>query len=372
MKKIIITLISAVLALALCSCDPGILTPATSAEPSSTRDHNTLPEIETETQIPVTDTKEVTTEAETEPPVTEIGEYTVIDIALAASKGSSGTLYIYSDGTYKAVLAMSSSELGVASRSEITENGTCRSDDGVNLVCTVSQLSVKISFDNDADRSDALEALNYLQEIDAVSPEYVSSYEKACGEEGLSASTAEAASDPFLSTFVADTETKVFLDKEKSLAYDVTVKYDLPDGVYRIEEEGCVLTLDPNGNAGECSLDFSLYGDDGDGLGRYTNSTVLKGTYVRNGDTVTCTIKGELTVLRYDSAESQQAYLDALEEEYANGEIIEEVYNYNKATASEEGRYLDYGSDTDEYKLFVIDLTHAAVFTSTPSQEYEQ
>ena len=372
MKKIIVALIIAALAFVFCSCDPGIADPASSAEHSTVTGHDTLPDIDPETQTPDTEQKEITTEAETEPPVTEIGEYTVINTALAASKDSSGTLYIYSDGTYKASLIMVSSELGVASRFEITESGTFRSSDEVNLICTASRISVKVYFDNDTDRSEALETLKYLQEIDAVSEGYVSSYEKACGQDGLSATAAEAASDEFLSTFTEDKDTEVFLDKEKSIAYDVTVKYDLPDGVYRIEEEGCVLTLDPNGNAGECSLDFSLYGDDGDGLGRYTESTILKGTYVRDGDTVTCTIKGELTVLRYDSPESQQAYLDALEEAYANGEIIDDVYNYNKSTASEEGRYLDYGSDTDEYKVFVMDLTHSAVFTSTPSQEFEQ
>ncbi len=372
MKKIIITFISAVLAFVLCSCSTGIIAPASSAEPSPVTDRDTLPVIDPETQVTDTEPGEVTTEAETEPPVTEIGEYTVINTVLAASKDSSGALHIYSDGTYKASLVLISSEFGVPSRFKITESGRFRSSDEVNLICTVSQISVKIYFDNDADRSEALETLKYLQEIDAASAEYVSSYEKACGQDGVSATAAEAASDDFLSTFTEDKDTEVFLDKEKSLAYDVTVKYDLPDGVYRIEEEGCVLTLDPAGDSGECSLDFSLYGDDGDGLGHYTDSTILKGTYVRDGDTVVCTIKGELTVLRYDSPESQQAYLEALEEAYAGGEIIEEVYNYNKSKASEEGRYLDYGSDTDEYKAFVIDLTHSAVFTSTPSQEYEQ
>jgi hypothetical protein len=52
--------------------------------------------------------------------------------------------------------------------------------------------------------------------------------------------------------------------------------------------------------------------------------------------------------------------------------MLEEVYVYNTAIASDEGRFLDYGDTPDEYGLFVIDITHAAVFTYTPSEEYAE
>lgn len=372
MKKMIVAAIAAALVIILCSCEPGIFYPITTDAPETTQKSETEPVTEEKTEAPETEPQPVTTEAETEAPVTEIGEYTVIDTALIAHNGSSGTLRLYSDNTYTAELTLVSGEFGVEFTTVNTERGTYETSDGINLVCSCTDILVKISFKSESDKKEEIDSLKLLCDIDMISFEYVESFERACGKDGYSATVREAENDPFLSTFLPDGETKVFLDKEKTLAYDVTVKYDLPDGSYRIEEEGCVLTLDPDGKAGECSLEFALYGDDGDELGPYSDITVLKGTYKRNGSVVTCTINCEITFLKYDSPESQQLYLANLEELFGNGHILEEVYNYNKAVASEEGRYLDYGGNTDEYVAYVIDITHAAVFTSSPSQEYQE
>ncbi len=373
MKQTVAIILSALLAFTLFSC-AGVNTPEDTKIPVTVTDSPaTVPVSEAPSSEPLdTEDHATQTEAVTEARVTETGVYKVISTDLSSSEGSYGSLTLYSDNTYKAEFRLSSAEYGVRSETALTEYGIYTPSDGDELTCTPKRLSVKISYENESDKKIASETLGVLCGMGALTEAYVASYEKACGE-GIDATVEEAGEDEFLSGMISGGDkTEVLLDRDEKLAYDVTVRYDLPEGKYRIAEEGCTLTLDADGKAGECTLEFELSGDDGDGLGRYSNLTLLKGTYERNGGNVKCIIKGELTLLKYDSEESQKEYLRNIEEEYANGDMLEEVYVYNKEIASDEGRFLDYGDTPDEYGLFVIDITHAAVFTYTPSEEYAE
>ena len=370
MKRIVVAVLITALILSVCSCNRGngtdtpVSTSAlTDRAAASDTGGQTLPGDETN----VTD---VLTETETSAPDFNGEPYSVISTAVAASAEHSGEIKFYEDRTYTSETVTVSSELGVRAKTKAVERGTFETSDGVNLLCSVSEITLYITFDSEEDREIAFDALDFLLSIKIIDYDYYCSYDRSCEYDGYTAPVEEALYDPFLSSFVNENGTKMLLDKDKKLAYDVNVTYDLPDRRYRIEDEGCTVTLDPDGKTGECTLEFVLSGDNKDGLGTYSDITVLKGTYVRNGNSITCRINGELTKLKYDSEESQKQYIKKLEEDFAAGIIIEEVYNYNKAVASDEGRYLDYGDTPDEYGIYVIDVTHAAVFTYTPSQEY--
>ena len=371
MKRIITVFIAMVLMLSLCACNRGPNHPGGTVSTDVPTGSSTSPDTEAQTDsVTGTGTAAAATEEETSAPAFSGEPYSLIVPSAIATSGSIGELRLNSDNTYTAEIVITSRELGVAAETRTVEYGTFESVDGVNCLCSASELFIRISFNSEADRIEAYDALDFLQSMKIIDYDYIYSYECACDDEGYRVTVEEAAYDPFLSAFISADATKILLDRESMTAYNVNVTYDLPDGQYRIEESECTLTLDANGKAGECTLEFALSGDNKDGLGTYSDITILKGTYVRNGSSVTCTITGELTKLKYDSEESQKQYIKSLEVDFAAGKIIEEVYNYNKSVASEEGRYLDYGDKPDEYVVFVIDVTHTAIFTSTPSQEY--
>lgn len=352
MKRIIALLLIICLTPALFACtnEPETTKTETSETAAETSDAATA---ETETAAsPETDTDNTAetdkpTDTETEPVPEGPAVYGIYDPQNAA-KDHTGTLTLYDRSVFKAEQSYTDDAFGVNARvTRVTEGDYSFDDQGVDLELRCAVVTVKYTFDSDAEKEDFLKNIKDQHLYGIIDGE---KYENL-----KNAANGEVRKD-------TNDVTKAVVDN--GTAYYLIPGAALSDNEYYIVENDYTLIL--NGD-GSCRMRSERFEKDEKGFGEYIATDVYEGTYKRSKEKVSAVITRNTSKRAYTDKDNEAAYKQYYEEQYTGGFLGKVYYDYYAALITEGGYTDDDMSDT--YIISLEPHTHTAIIIESPDSE---